>query len=443
MAADLGVEVEVLPADWRAGVDYAALRDALGADASAPLKAVCAVHNETSTGMTLDLARIRATLDEAGHPALLLADTISSLGSIDFRMDEWGVDAAVGGSQKGLMLPVGFSFTAASEKALAAHGRSTLPKHYFPLEPHAGAAAPSFIGTVPVALFYGLREALRLIEEEGLENVLARHARLAEAVRRCVRHWSGNGEGKVELFCRAPERVSDSVTSILLPEGHDAEALRRRVARLNVALGAGLGRLGGKVFRIGHLGDLNEPMVLGTLAATRSASGWKACRTRRAGWMRRWAGWRRRPPDPPSPRPRRMPARSPRWSGAPMRPGCRSSAGAPAPMDDDFAAICAAGEAHLLEAEGRILGVIVLEDAPDHLWIDNVAVEPALKGGGLGRLLLAFAEAEARWRRLPSLRLLTNALMASNIAFYARLGYAEVERREEDGFSRVYMEKRL
>jgi alanine-glyoxylate transaminase/serine-glyoxylate transaminase/serine-pyruvate transaminase len=268
MATDLGVEVEVLPADWRAGLDYAALRDALGADGAHRLKAVCAVHNETSTGMTLDLARIRAILDEAGHPALLLADTISSLGSIDFRMDEWGVDAAVGGSQKGLMLPVGFSFSAASEKALAAHAKATLPKHYFHWTRMLERRHRSFIGTVPVALFYGLREALRLIEEEGLDNVLARHARLAEAVRRCVRHWSGNGEGKVELFCRAPERVSDSVTSILVPEGHDAEALRRRVAQLNVALGAGLGRLGGKAFRIGHLGDLNEPMVLGTLAAT-------------------------------------------------------------------------------------------------------------------------------------------------------------------------------
>lgn len=267
MAIDLGLAVETLGADWRQGIDYAALRDALAADRGHSFKAVCAVHNETSTGMVLDLKRIRALLDETGHPALLLADTISSLGSLDFRMDEWGVDAAVGGSQKGLMLPVGFSFTGASEKALAAHARSTLPKHYFHWTRMLERRHKSFIGTVPIALFYGLREALRLIEEEGLENVLARHARLAEAVRRCVRHWSGNGEG-VELFCRPPERVSDSVTTILMPEGRDAEAVRRRVATMNVALGAGLGRLGGKVFRIGHLGDLNEPMVLGTLAAT-------------------------------------------------------------------------------------------------------------------------------------------------------------------------------
>jgi len=264
MAADLGLVVETLPAEWRRGLDYAALRDALGADRAHGIKAVCAVHNETSTGMTLDLARIRAILDEAAHPALFLVDIISSLGSIDYRHDEWGVDAAVGGSQKGLMLPVGFSFTAVSAKAMEAHARSTLPKHYFHWSRMLERRHRSFIGTVPIALFHGLQEALRLIEEEGLDAVLARHHRLAEAVRRCVRHWAGN-DGP-QLFCLAPERVSDSVTSILVPDGFDAEALRRRVATMNVALGTGLGRLNGKVFRIGHLGDLNEPMVLGTLA---------------------------------------------------------------------------------------------------------------------------------------------------------------------------------
>ncbi|MGG5811886.1 pyridoxal-phosphate-dependent aminotransferase family protein [Falsiroseomonas sp. CW058] len=269
MAADLGLVVEGCAADWRRGLDYAALRAALAADAAHGLKAVCVVHNETSTGMTLDLPRIRAILDETGHPALLLADTISSLGSIEFRMDEWGVDAAVGGSQKGLMLPVGFSFTGVSEKAMAAHRASTLPKHYFGWTTMLQRRHKSFIGTVPIALFYGLQEALRLIEEEGLDRVLARHARLAEATRRAVRHWAGN-DGP-QLFCLSPERVSNSVTSILVPEGFDAEALRRRVATMNVALGTGLGRLHGKVFRIGHLGDLNEPMILGTLAATEIA----------------------------------------------------------------------------------------------------------------------------------------------------------------------------
>jgi len=266
MATDLGIEVQVLPADWRRGADYGAIAAALRDDGTHRIKALCAVHNETSTGMTLDLARLRGLLDEARHPALLLADTISSLGSLDFRMDEWGVDAAVGGSQKGLMLPVGFSFTGVSDKALAAHASSKLPKHYFNWTTMLDRRHRSFIGTVPIALFYGLRESLRLIEEEGLDNVLARHHRLAEAVRRCVRHWSGN-DG-VQLFCLSPERVSDSVTSILMPEGHDAEALRTRVVTMNVALGTGLGRLAGRVFRIGHLGDLNEPMVLGTLAAT-------------------------------------------------------------------------------------------------------------------------------------------------------------------------------
>ena len=266
MAADLGIEVQTLAADWRRGVDYGALRAALADDTAHAIKALGIVHNETSTGMVLDLPRIRAILDETRHPALLMVDTISSLGSLDFRMDEWGVDAAVGGSQKGLMLPVGFSFTGVSEKALAAHAASKLPKHYFSWTTMLQRRHRSFIGTVPIALFYGLQESLRLIEEEGLENVLARHHRLAEATRRCVRHWAGN-DGP-QMFCLSPERVSDSVTSILVPEGVDAEKLRRRVATMNVALGGGLGRLAGKVFRIGHLGDLNEPMILGTLAAT-------------------------------------------------------------------------------------------------------------------------------------------------------------------------------
>ncbi len=266
MATDLGLDVQTLPADWRRGADYAQLAAALEANAGHAIRALCVVHNETSTGMTLDLPRIRGVLDAARHPALLLVDTISSLGSIEFRMDDWGVDAAVGGSQKGLMLPVGFAFTGASDKAMAAHARAKLPKHYFSWTAMLQRRHKSFIGTVPIALFYGLQESLRLIEEEGLENVLARHHRLAEATRRCVRHWAGNNGP--ELFCLSPERVSDSVTSILMPDGHDAEALRRRVATMNVALGAGLGRLAGKVFRIGHLGDLNEPMLLGTLAAT-------------------------------------------------------------------------------------------------------------------------------------------------------------------------------
>ncbi|MBR0680360.1 aminotransferase class V-fold PLP-dependent enzyme [Roseomonas eburnea] len=270
MAKDLGLEVGTVAADWRRGVDFAALRAALAADTGHAIKAVCAVHNETATGMELPLTEVRAALDATGHPALLLADTISSLGSLDFRMDEWGVDVAVGGSQKGLMLPTGMSFTGVSARAMAAHAASRLPKSYFSWTNMLARRHRSFIGTVPTSLFYGLRESLRLLEEEGLDNVFARHARLAEAVRRCVRHWSGN-DGP-QLFCLSPDRFSNSVTAVLMPEGHDAEAVRRiALQSFNVSLGGGLGRLGGKVFRIGHLGDLNEPMILGTLASVEIA----------------------------------------------------------------------------------------------------------------------------------------------------------------------------
>ena len=267
MAADLGIEVRTVAADWRRGVDMAELRAALAADRDRVIKAVGVVHNETSTGMMIPVQEVRAALDATGHPALLLADTISSLGSLDFRMDEWGVDAAVGGSQKGLMLPTGLSFTGVSAKALKAHESARLPKHYF----HWGAMMKrplkSFLGTVPTSFFYGMKESLRLMEEEeGLENVFARHTRLATAVRACVQHWSGNNGP--QLFCQNPSRLSDSVTAVLMPEGHDADALRKvAVEKYNVSLGGGLGPLGGKIFRIGHLGDLNEPMILGTLAS--------------------------------------------------------------------------------------------------------------------------------------------------------------------------------
>jgi alanine-glyoxylate transaminase/serine-glyoxylate transaminase/serine-pyruvate transaminase len=271
MATDLGIEVRTVPADWRRGVDLAAVKAELAADKEHVIKAVGVVHNETSTGMMIPVQEVRAALDATGHPALLLADTISSLGSLDFRMDEWGVDCAAGGSQKGLMLPTGLSFTGVSAKALQAHESARLPKHYF----HWGAMMKrplkSFLGTVPTSIFYGMQEALRLIEqEEGLENVVARHTRLARAVRAAVQHWSGNNGPK--LFCENPARYSDSVTAVLMPEGHDADALRRvAMQRFNVSLGGGLGPLGGKVFRIGHLGDLNEPMILGTLATVELA----------------------------------------------------------------------------------------------------------------------------------------------------------------------------
>ena len=270
MAKDFGLEVRTLPADWRRGADVAALRAVLAEDTAHAIKAVCAVQNETATGMELPLTHVRAALDAAGHPAMLLVDTISSLGSLDFRMDEWGVDVAVGGSQKGLMLPTGLSFTGVSPKAMAAHAASTLPKSYLKWSNMLARRHKSFIGTVPTSLFYGLEESIRLLEEEGLDQVFARHARLAEAVRRCVRHWSGNNGP--QLFCLAPDRFSNSVTAVLMPEGHDAEAVRRiALNSFNVSLGGGLNRLGGKVFRIGHLGDLNEPMILGTLATVEAS----------------------------------------------------------------------------------------------------------------------------------------------------------------------------
>ncbi len=266
MAQGLGLATEQVRADWRRGVDLAAVRAALAADTAHSIKGMCVVHNETATGATLPLAEFRKALDETKHPALFLVDTISSLGSIEFRMDDWGIDCAVGGSQKGLMLTTGLSFTGASEKAMAAHKASTLPKHYFNWTLMLERRHKSFIGTVPISFFYGLKEALRLIEEETLPGVWARHHRLAEATRRAVRHWSGNNGPA--LFTTNPARLSDSVTAVMMPEGHDAEAVRRTAyERFRVSLGGGLGPLGGKVFRIGHLGDLNEPMILGTLAA--------------------------------------------------------------------------------------------------------------------------------------------------------------------------------
>ena len=265
-----GLDVRVVGADWRQGVDIAALRATLAADTSHDIKAVCVVHNETATGMMLPLDEIRAAIDGTGHPALFLVDTISSLASLDFRMDEWKIDCVVGGSQKGLMLPTGLSFTGVSGKAMEAHAHASLKRYYFDWTLMAKRTQKSFIGTLPVNIFYGLRESIRLLEEEGLDNVIGRHARLAEATRVAARVWAGNDGPR--LFCANPARYSNSVTAILMPEGHDPEAVRRTARhRLNVSLGGGLGRLNGKIFRIGHLGDLNEPMLLGALAAVEMA----------------------------------------------------------------------------------------------------------------------------------------------------------------------------
>ncbi len=267
MAAAHAVEVRTVTADWRRGVDIAQVKAALTEDRAQVIKAVCVVHNETATGLFTPVPEVRRAMDEAKHPALLLVDTISSLGSLEFRMDDWGIDGVVGGSQKGLMCPTGVSFTAASDKAMAAHREAKLGRFYFDWtimlgrKPHM-----SFVGTVPVNSFYGLREALRLIEEEGIDALVARHGYLAEGVRRAAQVWAAN-DGP-QLFCTNPSRYSDSVTAIWMPDGHDAEAVRRAARqRYNVSLGGGLGKLGGRVFRIGHLGDLNEPMILGALTA--------------------------------------------------------------------------------------------------------------------------------------------------------------------------------
>lgn len=266
MALSHGLEVRTLPADWRRGVDIATLQAALAADSGHAIRAICAVHNETATGLMLPLAEIRAAIDATSHPALFLVDTISSLGSLDFRMDEWKIDCVVGGSQKGLMLPTGLSFTGVSDKGMAAHEKAKLPRFYFDWTMMAKRAQKSFIGTIPVNMFYGLRESVRLLEEEGLDNVYARHTRLAEATRRAVQVWAGNNGP--QLYCTNPSRYSDSVTAVLMPDGHDGDAMRKIARqRFNVSLGGGLGKLGGKIFRIGHLGDLNEPMLLGALSA--------------------------------------------------------------------------------------------------------------------------------------------------------------------------------
>ena len=270
MAEGHGLTVRVLKADRRMGADLDLLERTLAADTMHTIKAVCAVHNETATGLMLPVREIRERIDVAKHPALFLVDTISSLGSLEFRMDDWRIDCVVGGGQKGLMLPTGMSFTGVSEKAMAAHAGARLKRHYFDWTLMTKRAQKSFIGTLPVNMFYGLRESIRLIEEEGLDNVVARHTRLAEATREAVRVWSGN-DGP-QLYCLNPARFSDSVTTILMPEGFDAEKVRHTARhRYNVSLGGGLGALGGKVFRIGHLGDLNEPMLLGAIAAVEMA----------------------------------------------------------------------------------------------------------------------------------------------------------------------------
>ncbi|MEV6229036.1 aminotransferase class V-fold PLP-dependent enzyme [Saccharopolyspora shandongensis] len=262
MAEGLGLVVDFVPGDWRRGVDPAVVAERLAADEQHGIAAVMVVHNETSTGVTSRVPEIRAAIDEANHPALLLVDTISSLASIDYRHDEWGVDVTVSCSQKGLMLPPGLGFNAISEKALAAAEGARLPKSYWNWAPILEANERSFFPyTPPTNLLYGLREALSLLEAEGMPNVFARHDRHAGATRAAVRAWG------LEVLCADEREYSSSLTAVRLGEEHDANKVREVILdRFDMSLGAGLGKLTGRVFRIGHLGDFNDLTLAGTLA---------------------------------------------------------------------------------------------------------------------------------------------------------------------------------
>jgi alanine-glyoxylate transaminase/serine-glyoxylate transaminase/serine-pyruvate transaminase len=261
VAHRFGLEVDFVPTDWRRGADPAVIEAKLAADRAHAIKAVAIVHNETSTGVTSRIGEIRQAVDRAGHPALLLVDTISSLGSIDYRHDAWGVDVTVACSQKGLMLPPGLGLTAISQKALQAAKTARLPRAYWDWEPMLRDNQGGFFPYTPATnLLYGLREALRMLFEEKLDNVFARHARHAEATRRAVRAWG------LETVCQQPAEHSNALTGVMIPAGHDADHLRKVILeRYNLSLGTGLGRLKGKAFRIGHLGDFNDLMLAGTL----------------------------------------------------------------------------------------------------------------------------------------------------------------------------------
>ena len=261
MAERLGLAVEWIEGDWRSGVDPATVEEHLRADREHAIKAVCVVHNETSTGCTARIDTVRGAMDAAGHPALLMVDTISSLASIDYRHDEWGVDVTVAGSQKGLMLPPGLSFNAVSDKALAVAKNAGLQKAYWAWEEMRGPNAKGYFPYTPATnLLYGLAEAIDMLHEQGLDQVFARHARHAEATRRAVRSWG------LEVLCTNPRHYSGALTAVLMPEGHSADAFRQvTLEHFNMSLGNGLSKLADRVFRIGHLGDFNDLMLMGTL----------------------------------------------------------------------------------------------------------------------------------------------------------------------------------
>ena len=261
MAERLGLKPVFIETDWRRGADVEAIGERLRADKAHTIKAVAVVHNETSTGATSRIDEVRAAMNAANHPALLLVDTISSLGSVEYKHDEWGVDVTVSGSQKGLMLPPGLSFNAVSEKALKASESAKLPRSFWDWKPMLASNATGYFPYTPATnMLYALDAALDLLHAEGLQNVFARHERHGEATRRAVRAWG------LEVQCEDPRHYSPVLTAVRLPEGHSANALRATILeKFNMSLGNGLGKLNDRVFRIGHLGDIGDLQVMGTL----------------------------------------------------------------------------------------------------------------------------------------------------------------------------------
>ncbi|MVW70416.1 alanine--glyoxylate aminotransferase family protein [Bordetella sp. 15P40C-2] len=262
IADRLGLQVEFQQGDWRHGADPRQIAERLAADTAHEIKAVCVVHNETATGVVSDVQAVRRALDDTGHPALLMVDTISSLGSVQYRHDAWGVDVTVAGSQKGLMLPPGLAFNAISAKALKASASAKLPRSYWDWKEMLAINASGYFPYTPATnLLYGLYEAIGMLLDEGLDNVFARHQRHAEATRRAVRAWG------LEILCLKPEEYSPALTAVVMPEGHSADALRKTIlTHFNMSLGQGLSKLSDKIFRIGHLGDFNDLTLCGTLA---------------------------------------------------------------------------------------------------------------------------------------------------------------------------------
>ncbi len=269
MATKLGLVPEFINTDWRIGADPAAIEARLKADKKREIKALCVLHNETATGCLSPIAEIRKAIDRAGHPALFMVDTISSLASADYRHDEWGVDVTIGGSQKGLMLPPGMSFNAVSDKALAASTTSKLTKSFWAWDEMIAMNKQSFFPYTPATqMLHGMAVAIDMLHEEGLDNVFARHNRLAEATRRAIRAWG------LDIVCRDAKYYSPTITGVLMPEGHDGDAFRAlALEHFNIAYGSSFGPFAGKMFRIGHLGDVNETMMIGALGATEMALG--------------------------------------------------------------------------------------------------------------------------------------------------------------------------